>query len=59
MSMIITGLIGMALMIGFLGIFVFWTKALPLIIIILVVVALMVYDFWQEVRAQSNSPYRR
>ena len=49
----------MALMIGFLGIFVFWVKALPLIVIILGVVGLMIYDFWLEVRGQAASGYRR
>ena len=59
MSTIITGLIGMALMIGFLGFFVVWVKAAPLIVIILLVVGLMIYDFWLEVRGQATTGYRR
>ncbi|MGQ0677850.1 MAG: hypothetical protein ACT4N4_17440 [Rhodospirillales bacterium] len=59
MSMIVTGLIGMALVTLFLGVFVFWVKAAPLIVIILIVLALMAFDFWQEVRGQNTSGYRR
>jgi hypothetical protein len=59
MSTIITGLIGMALMIGFLGFFVVWVKAVPLVAIILLVVGLMIYDFWLEVRGQATTGYRR
>jgi hypothetical protein len=59
MSLIITGVIGVALLAVFLSIYVFWVKAVPLIIIIVGVMALLIYDFWQEVRSQANGPYRR
>jgi len=59
MSMIITGVIGIALLTAFLSIYVFWVKAVPLTIIIVGVLALLIYDFWQEARGQANSPYRR
>ena len=42
----------------FLGIMVWWVKALPLIIIIVGVLALLIYDFVQELRAASNGAAR-
>jgi hypothetical protein len=48
---IITGLIGLALLFGFVGFMVVWVKAMPLIVIVLVVGAMVVYDFVQTVRA--------
>jgi hypothetical protein len=55
---LITGLIGIAMLATFLGIMVWWVKALPLIIIVVVVLALLIYDFVQEVRAASRSAAR-
>ena len=52
---LITGLIGIALLVTFLGIMLWWVKALPLIIIVVVVLALLLFDFMQELRAASNS----
>jgi hypothetical protein len=52
---LITGLIGIAMLVTFLGIMVWWVKALPLIIIIVAVLALVLVDFVQELRAASNS----
>jgi hypothetical protein len=34
---------------------VWWVKALPLIIIVVAVLALLLFDFMQELRAASNS----
>jgi len=48
---IITGLIGIALLFGFVGFMVTWVKALPLIIIVLVVGAMVIWDFVQTVRS--------
>ncbi len=48
---IITGLIGMALLFAFVGFMVTWVKALPLIVIVLVVGAMVVWDFVQTVRS--------
>ena len=55
---LITGLIGIAMLATFLGIMVWWVKALPLIIIVVVVLALLIYDFVQEVRAASRRAAR-
>ena len=56
---LITGLIGIAMLATFLGIMVWWVKALPLIIIVVVVVALLVYDFVQTLRYGENGAGRR
>lgn len=48
---IITGLIGLALLFAFVGFMVTWVKALPLIIIVLIVGAMVIYDFVQTVRS--------
>jgi hypothetical protein len=48
---LITGLIGIAMVVTFLGFMVWWVKALPIIIIVVGVMALLVYDFVQTVRS--------
>jgi hypothetical protein len=59
MTMIlITGLVGIALLTTFLGIMAWRVKALPLIIIIVGVVALLIVDFIQELRAASKDTAR-
>ncbi len=55
---LITGLIGIALLGTFLGIMVWWVKALPLIIIVVGVVLLVIVDFVLEVRAAARSETR-
>ena len=47
---LVTGIIGIAMLASFLGIMLWWVKALPLIIIIVFVFVLMLYDFVQTVR---------
>jgi hypothetical protein len=60
MTNLITGILGMSLVLIFLGILVFWLKALPMIVIMLCVCALMGYDFWTTVRdGPGGGPYRR
>ena len=51
---IITGLIGMALLFGFVGFMVTWVPATPLIVIVLVVGAMVLYDFVQTVRSGES-----
>jgi hypothetical protein len=59
MTMIaITGVIGIALLATFLGIMVWWVKALPLIIIVVGVLALLIIDFVQELRDASKGATR-
>lgn len=47
---LITGIIGIGMLIAFLGIMVWWVKAIPLILIVVLVVSLLLYDFVQTVR---------
>ena len=54
MTNFITGLIGIAGVCTFLGILLWWIKAVPLIIICVLVMALLIYDFWQSLRANGN-----
>jgi hypothetical protein len=51
---LITGTIGVAMLLTFLGIMLWWIKALPLIVIVFGVLALMLYDFVEEMRAEAN-----
>jgi hypothetical protein len=47
---VITGIIGIAMLLAFLGVLPWWIKAVPLITIVVAVVALLVYDFLQMLR---------
>jgi hypothetical protein len=52
---LITGIIGIAMVLGFLGIMLWWVKALPLIIIVVVVMALLIYDFVMTLREERGA----
>jgi hypothetical protein len=54
MMTLITGIIGIAGVMIFLGIMVWWVPAPPLIIIVVGVMALLVYDFVQTLRFGEN-----
>lgn len=54
MTNFITGLIGVIGVCTFLGILLWWIKAVPLIIICVLVMAMLIYDFYQSVRAEDN-----
>jgi hypothetical protein len=47
---VVTGIIGITMLLAFLGVLMWWIKAVPLITIVVCVVALLVYDFVQTVR---------
>ena len=47
---LITGFIGIAMLTAFLGIMVWWVKALPMFIIVVGVLLLLLYDFVQTLR---------
>lgn len=49
-SNLIAGLLGIVSVSAFMGIVVGWVKAVPLIVIALIVGAMMLYDFWLEMR---------
>ncbi|MFK4507922.1 hypothetical protein LPJ38_22950 [Bradyrhizobium daqingense] len=53
MTNMITGLIGLALVLTFLGILVVWIKAIPLIIIVVSVMMLAVIDFVRSLRTNG------
>ncbi len=54
MTNFITGLIGIAGICTFLGILLWWIKAVPLIIIAVLVMALLIWDFLKSLRADDN-----
>jgi hypothetical protein len=58
MMNLITGIIGLAMVMTFLGFMVIWVKAIPLIIIVVGVMILAVNDFVQSVRDKENSVHR-
>lgn len=53
MTNLVAGLIGVAGLFAFLGILLWWIKAVPLIIICIAVAALLAYDFYLSLR-QAN-----
>jgi hypothetical protein len=55
MTNLITGIIGLGLVMTFLGIMLVWVKAIPLIIIVVVVMILAVIDFVQSLRAANGA----
>lgn len=54
MTNFITGIIGIFLVAAFLTFMLVWVPAPPLIIIVLAVMALLIIDFVQSVRAGGN-----
>ena len=55
MTNFVTGIFGIAGLCVFLGILVWWIKALPLIIIVVGVVALLLIDFVQSLRTANSN----
>jgi hypothetical protein len=51
---LITGIIGIAMLIAFLGVMIWWVPAPPLIIIVVGVVGLLIYDFVRTVMYGEN-----
>jgi hypothetical protein len=58
MMNLITGIIGLAMVITFLGFMVIWVKAIPLIVIVVGVMILAAIDLVQSVRAANNGAGR-
>jgi uncharacterized membrane protein len=58
MMTLVTGLVGITILLVFLGTLVWWIKALPFTIIVVAVVLMLVYDFVQSVRDGDSSPKR-
>jgi len=59
MTNIITGIIGIIGVCLFLGIMLWWIKALPLIIIVVLVMVLLLVDFVQSLRSGNGSGAKR
>jgi len=59
MTNIITGIIGIIGVCLFLGIMLWWIKALPLIIIVVLVMLLLLVDFVQSLRSGNGSGAKR
>jgi hypothetical protein len=47
---LVPGILGIAMVVTFLGIMVWWVKAVPLILIVIGVMALLIYDWVMTVR---------
>ena len=58
MAVFISGIIGIAMFVGFLGFMLVWVPAPPLIVIVVVCTLLLIYDFVQTLRFGENSPDR-
>ncbi len=54
MTNFITGIIGIAMVIGFLSFMLIWVPAPPLIIIVVFVMGLLIYDFSKSLRSGGN-----
>lgn len=51
---VVTGLVGIAMVVAFLGILVWWIGAVPLALIVVGVVGLLLWDFVQTVRSGNG-----
>ena len=51
---LLTWIVGMTMLVSFLGILLWWIKALPLTIIVVAVLVLQVWDFVQTLRSGDN-----
>lgn len=50
---LISGVVGIGMLAAFLGFMIVWVPAPPLIVIVVVALALLSYDFVMELRAES------
>jgi hypothetical protein len=55
---LITGLVGITMMVVFLGFLLWWIKELSFTIIVVIVVLLMLYDFVRTLRYGEDGPGR-
>ena len=58
MTNFVTGLIGILLVLAFVGFMVWWVPAWPLIIIVAVVMVLLLIDFVQSLRTDDGGARR-
>ena len=55
---LVCGIVGIALFTAFLGFMLWWVRALPLIVIVAVCTALLIFDFVQTLRFGENGGRR-
>lgn len=55
MMLMVTGIFSALLVVAFLSFMAAWLKAPPLIVIILIVLGLMFYDLYKEIRASRGN----
>ena len=58
MMTLVTGLVGIAMLLAFLGFLMWWIKDLPFTIIVVAVVLLLLYDFVRTLRYGDSGPGR-
>ena len=58
MMTLVTGIVGIGILVGFLGILVWWVKALPFTIIVVAVVLMLLWDFVQTVKSSNGGTGR-
>ena len=51
---LITGIVGIAMLLAFLGILVWWIREVPFTLVVVGVVALLLYDFVRTLRYGEN-----
>ena len=54
----ITGLIGIAMFVGFVGFLIVWVPAPPLIVIVVGVTAVVIWDFIKQLRVAADDSER-
>ncbi|MDP2238842.1 MAG: hypothetical protein Q8K18_01600 [Burkholderiales bacterium] len=50
----IVGLVGIILVLGFLGVVVWKLPEIPLIVVILIGVAMMLYEYWEQLQVKEE-----
>jgi hypothetical protein len=58
MMTLVTGIIGIAMLMTFLGVLVWWIKALPFTVIVVAVVLMVIWDFVQTLRSGDSGAGR-
>ena len=58
MAHLISGVVGIGMLAAFLGFMIVWVPAAPLIVIVVLALALLSYDFIMELRAESSRAKR-
>lgn len=56
---LITGIVGIAMLVTFLGILAWWIRETPFIIIVVAVVLMLLYDFVATLRSGENGAGRK